>query len=93
MKATVDGRVVAASDDIVECDGYRYFPEAAVRAEWLEKAAKTADDHACPHGVQFYDVVVDGSRHARAAWRYEAPRPEMKRVAGRFGFWRDVEVG
>lgn len=92
MKAILNGRVVAESDDIVECDGYHYFPAAAVRAGWLEKAAKTADDRACPHGVQFYDVVIDGRRHARAAWSYEAPRAGMKRVARRFGFWQDVEV-
>jgi uncharacterized protein (DUF427 family) len=92
MKAVVDGQVVAQSGDVVECKGYQYFPQAAVRMEWLEKAEKTADDYACPHGVQFYDVVVDGARHARAAWSYEAPRPEMKQVAGRFGFWQDVEV-
>jgi uncharacterized protein (DUF427 family) len=92
MKATVDGQVVAQSDDIVACKGYQYFPAGAVRLDWLEKANKTADDHACPHGVQFYDVVVGGKRHPRAAWCYEAPRPEMKEVAGRFGFWEDVEV-
>jgi uncharacterized protein (DUF427 family) len=93
MKATVDGRVVAESDDLVEVDGYRYFPASAVRLDWLEKAPKTDDDRACPHGVQFYDVVVDGKRHPRAAWSYEAPRPAMQRVARRFGFWEDVEVG
>ena len=93
MKATVDGHIVAASDDIVECDGYRYFPAAAVQTAWLEMAPKTADDRACPHGVQFYDVVVDGRRHARAAWSYEAPRAAMKRLAGSFGFWQDIEVG
>jgi len=43
--------------------------------------------------VQFYDVVVDGRRHKRAAWSYETPRPEMAKVAGRLGFWEDVEVG
>jgi uncharacterized protein (DUF427 family) len=93
MKATVDGQVVAQSDDIVECHGYQYFPRAAVRTDWLEKADKTANDRACPHGVQFYDVVIGGSRHTRAAWLYEAPRPEMKQVADRFGFWEDVKVG
>jgi uncharacterized protein (DUF427 family) len=50
-------------------------------------------DLQCPHGVQFYDVVVEGQRHARAAWRYEAPRPSMRHVADRFGFWDAVEVG
>jgi uncharacterized protein (DUF427 family) len=92
MKATVDGHLVAESSDIVECKGYQYFPRGGVRMDWLEKAAKTDDDRACPHGVQFYDVVVEGNRHARAAWSYEAPRPEMRQVADRFGFWQNVEV-
>jgi uncharacterized protein (DUF427 family) len=92
MQAIVEGQVVANSDDIVECKGYQYFPREAVRLDWLEKADKTASDQACPHGVQFYDVVVGGARHQRAAWSYEAPRPEMRQVAGRFGFWHDVEV-
>jgi len=93
MKATLDGRVLAASEDIVTHDGHHYFPAAAVRAEWLEKAAKTESDRACPHGVQFYDVVIGGARHARAAWSYEAPRPALRQLGGRFGFWEDVQVG
>jgi uncharacterized protein (DUF427 family) len=92
MKATLKGRVVAESDDIVECGGYQYFPSSAVRLEWLEKAPKTESDLECPHVVQFYDVVIDGARHARAAWAYEAPRGAMQPVAGRFGFWNEVEV-
>jgi uncharacterized protein (DUF427 family) len=92
MKASVNGRVVAESEDIVACHGYQYFPRAAVRTDWLEKTDKTPRDLECPHGVQFYDVVVDGKRHKRAAWLYEAPRPEMAQVADRFGFWEDVEV-
>jgi len=93
MKAVLKGCVIAESDDIVEQGGYLYFPSADVRLELLEKAEKTASDRACPHGVQFYDVVIDGKRHARAAWRYEAPRPSMNHVADRFGFWEDVELG
>jgi uncharacterized protein (DUF427 family) len=93
MKATVDGHVIAASDDIVEARGYQYFPRSAVRMDWLEKAPKTEKDRQCPHGVQFYDVVIDGARHARAAWSYEAPQPAMQQVGHRFGFWQDVKVG
>jgi len=93
MRATVDGQTIAESDDIVETGGYAYFPADAVRRECLEMAPKTPDDHACPHGVQFYDVVVDGRRHVRAAWCYERPRPAMAAVGGRFGFWEDVSVG
>ena len=93
MKATLDGHQIAASDDIVEVGGYQYFPPGAVRLDWLEKVEKTESDRACPHGVQFYDVVIDGERHVRAAWSYEAPRPTMQQVGGRFGFWEDVQVG
>ena len=93
MKAKVDGHVIAESNDIVQLAGYDYFPREAVRMDWLEKAPKTAKDLECPHGVQFYDVVVDGVRHDRAAWSYEAPRPTMQSVGGRFGFWQDVQVG
>ncbi|MGH6952795.1 MAG: DUF427 domain-containing protein [Alphaproteobacteria bacterium] len=92
MKAILEGHVIAESDDIVECDGYQYFPRSAVRMAWLETARQTESDRACPHGVQFYDVVIDGARHERAAWSYEAPRAAMKRLTGRFGFWEDVEV-
>jgi uncharacterized protein (DUF427 family) len=92
MKATLKDKLIAESDDIVECDGYHYFPRSSVRMDLLQRAAKTDSDRACPHGVQFYDVVLDGVRHERAAWSYEAPRPSMSRVADRFGFWDDVEV-
>ena len=92
MKALLDGKVIAESDNVVECAGYLYFPGSSVRMEWLEKAQKTDSDRACPHGVQFYDVVINGVRHGRAAWHYESPRPRMKQIAGRFGFWKNVEV-
>ena len=93
MKATLNGKLIAESDDIIENSGYLYFPPSAVRMEWLEKVPKTAKDLECPHGVQFYDVVVDGVRHARNAWVYEAPQPKLAHVGGRFGFWEDVKVG
>ncbi len=92
MQATLNEQVIAKSDDIVESGGYAYFPADATRLEWLQKAAKTESDHACPHGVQFYDVVLDGSRFERAAWSYERPQPKMQAVGGRFGFWKAVKV-
>jgi uncharacterized protein (DUF427 family) len=92
MKATLKDRIIAEGDDIVTERGYHYFPSAHVRVDLLEKSEKTAFDRDCPHGVQFYDVVVDGTRHDRAAWSYEAPRPAMQQVAQRFGFWKDVKV-
>ncbi|MFN0301380.1 MAG: DUF427 domain-containing protein [Burkholderiales bacterium] len=93
MQATVNDKVVAATEDVVECGGYQYFPISTVRMDWLQKGPKTKSDLECPHGVQFYDVVIDGQRHERAAWIYEAPLASMQQVAARFGFWKDVKVG
>ena len=93
MKAILKGDVIADSDDVVTAAGYDYFPPAAVRTELLEKAAKTPKDLQCPHGVQFYDVVIGAKRYPRNAWVYESPQPKVAQVAGRFGFWQDVKVG
>jgi uncharacterized protein (DUF427 family) len=92
MKATLEGNVVADSPDTVSVRGYDYFPISSARREWLEKTPRTAKDLECPHGVQFYDVVIDGKRHPRNAWIYERPQPAMKAVTDRVGFWEDVEV-
>ena len=93
MKATLNGTVIADSNDTVSVRGYDYFPISSARMESLEKTPRTAKDLECPHGVQFYDVVVDGKRYPRNAWIYERPRPEMQAVRDRVGFWEDVKVG
>ncbi len=90
MKAILDGHVIAESDDVIECAGYRYFPNASVRTEWLVKTQKTASDLECPHAVQFFDIVIDGIRHERAAWAYEAPLPKLAQTARHTGFWKAV---
>lgn len=91
-KAVWRGEVIAESDRTLEVAGYVYFPRAAVRMDLLTPAPQTAHDLECPHGVQFYDVVRDGARSARAAWSYEAPRPKMQEIDHWIGFWEDVEI-
>ena len=93
MKAVLNGHVIAESDDVVAAAGYDYFPPAAVRTAWLEKSPRTPKDLECPHGVQFYDVVIGGKRHPRNAWIYERPLPAIRAVTDRVGFWKDVKVG
>ena len=92
MKAIWRDRVIAESDRILEVGGYKYFPRDSVRMELLKEAPKTASDLECPHGVQFYDVAENGTRSARAAWSYEAPREAMKKVDHWIGFWEDVRI-
>ena len=93
MKAILNGEVIAESNETVAVKGYDYFPFAAARMDLLEKSPRTPKDLECPHAVQFYDVILDGQRHVRNAWIYEAPRPAMQAVTDRVGFWKDVKVG
>jgi uncharacterized protein (DUF427 family) len=93
MQATLDGRVIAASDDIAECHGCQHLARVAVPVGWRQKAPKAESDLECPRGVSLYDVVTDGARRERAAWSCEVPRPAVRQVAGRIGFWKDVQVG
>jgi uncharacterized protein (DUF427 family) len=92
MKAIWRGQVIAESDQTVDAGGYTYFPRDAVRMDLLKATPKTEKDLACPHGVQFFDLVRDGAHSSRAAWSYEAPRPALARVDHWIGFWEDVEV-
>jgi uncharacterized protein (DUF427 family) len=92
MKAIWRDQVLAESERTLEVDGYRYFPREAVRMDLLRATPKNQSDRACPHGVQFYDVIQDDERSERAAWSYEAPRASMKQVDHWIGFWEDVEI-
>ena len=92
MQATLNNHVIAESNEVLQHDNYCYFRRADVRMEWLKPTDKTESDRACPHGVRFYDAVIDGVRHARVAWSYEAPHASLHQIAERMGFWKDVDV-
>jgi uncharacterized protein (DUF427 family) len=92
MQAIWRGQVIADSDRTLEIKGYRYFPREAVRMDLLTPAPRTSADHACPHGVQFFDIS-DGTSHSdRAAWSYEAPQPDLRPIDHWIGFWEDVKL-
>lgn len=92
MKAIWRGQIIAESDQTLTVDGYAYFPRRDVRMQLLTAAPKTERDHACPHGVRFYDVADGAAASPRAAWSYEAPGARMKPVEHWIGFWGDVEL-
>jgi uncharacterized protein (DUF427 family) len=92
MKALWRGRVIAESDRTLEVAGYTYFPRETVRMDLLHAVPKTESDLACPHAVQFFDVVSDVGRSERAAWSYEAPLASRRQIDHWIGFWRDVAI-
>ncbi len=95
LQATLKSHVVAESDGhSAESAGYHYFPSSAYCMDWLRKTEKTrTPDRACPHGVQFYDVVIDGEQYPRAAWSYVAcHNSRCSRSMADLEFWEDVKV-
>ncbi len=92
MEARWNGRVIAASDDIVTVEGNAYFPAEALDRNLVRESAHTS---VCgwKGTAHYYDVVVDGVVNANACWFYPEPKPAADRIRGRVAFWRGVRVG
>jgi uncharacterized protein (DUF427 family) len=89
--ATLNGTVVAESDDIVTVEGNAYFPRDAVRDEVLHPS----ETHSvCPWKgtASYFDLEVDGQVNRDAAWYYPTPKDGAQEITGRVAFWKGVEV-
>lgn len=91
MEARWNGRVIAASNDIVTVEGNAYFP-----AESLDRALVRDSSHTSVCGwkgtAHYYDVVVDGQVNANACWYYPEPKEAAAQIKGRVAFWKGVQV-
>ena len=67
-------RVIAASDDVLEYDNYRYFRRADVRMEWLKPADKTESDRA------YLDMAYSNLSGTGAFTRRRRPVPRNGRA-------------
>ncbi len=91
MRAIWSDEVIAESDDTVVVDGNHYFPADALRAECFQDSETHTT---CGwKGVASYKHVVVGEAVNRdAAWFYPDPKSAAQELAGRFAFWKGVEV-
>ena len=90
-RATWAGAVLAESDDVIEVDGYPYFPLASLRQAHFRPSAHTS---ICSWKgtASYFDIVVGEEVNANAAWIYREPKPDARHVADRVGFWKGVKV-
>jgi uncharacterized protein (DUF427 family) len=92
MEARWKNRVIANSNDIVTVEGNAYFP-----ADSLDASCIRPSPHRTVCGwkgvAHYYDVVVDGTVNANAAWFYPDPKEAAAEIKGRVAFWKGVEVG
>ena len=91
VRAEWNDTVLAQSDDTVVVEGNHYFPKDALRPELFEDASGTT---VCPWKgtASYYDIVVDGSRNAGAAWYYPEPKEAATEIKDRVAFWKGVRV-
>ena len=91
MKATWNNTLIAESDDIVTVEGNSYFPESALKREFI-----TFSNHktscAWKGQASYYSLLVNGELNTDAAWYYADPKTEAEMVRGRVAFWKGVKV-
>ncbi|WP_284618427.1 DUF427 domain-containing protein [Aquabacterium humicola] len=90
MKAVWNGVVVAESDDTVVVEGEHYFPEAALKREYI-----TFSNHRTSNWMgqaQYYSLFVNGELKPDAAWYYAEPTDAARALKGRVAFGKGVQV-
>jgi uncharacterized protein (DUF427 family) len=69
MKATMNNKVIADSNDTVYIEGNHYFPPGSVKKEYLSPS----DMHTtCPWKgeANYYSITTDNHEEQNAAWYY-----------------------
>lgn len=91
MKAIWNTIVIAESDDTVLADGNHYFPESALKKEYV-----TFSNHktscAWKGQASYYSLLINGEMLTDAVWYYPDPKPEAELVRGRVAFGNAITV-
>ncbi|MFV1997947.1 MAG: DUF427 domain-containing protein [Acidiferrobacterales bacterium] len=91
MKAIWKDTVIAESDDTVVVEGNHYFPESAVKMNYLSSSETKST---CPwKGIaSYYTISINGELNVDAAWYYPEPKEAASNIQGHIAFWRGVEI-
>jgi uncharacterized protein (DUF427 family) len=91
MKAIWNNQVLAESDETLVIEGNHYFPPNSLQREFFAPAEKKT---MCSWKgeASYYDLVVDGSENAAAAWCYPEPKSGASEIKDYVAFWRGVEI-
>ncbi len=90
-KASWNGTVIAESNQTVEVEGNQYFPESAVKRDYLRPSNTHTN---CPWKgtASYYTLEVNGKTNPDAAWFYPEPKDAAKEIKGHIAFWKGVTV-
>ena len=91
MKATWNGTVIAESDDTVVVEGNHYFPESALKREYVVSSNHRTSCH-WKGQAHYYSLLVDGDLNPDAVWFYPEPMEAATAIKGRVAFCKGVQV-
>jgi len=91
MKATWNNTVIAESNDTVLVEGNHYFPESALKREYVS-FSNHKTSCAWKGQASYYTLNINGEVNPDAVWYYADPKPEAEMVRGRVAFWKGVKV-
>ena len=91
MRATINGTVLAESDDTIVIEGNHYFPPNSIQPEFFQPS-----DHrtSCywKGTASYYDVVVEGRTLENVAWYYPEPLEKATEIRDYVAFYPAVSV-
>jgi uncharacterized protein (DUF427 family) len=90
-KATIDGTVIADSDETIVVEGNHYFPpEAIVWDHFTETDLSTS----CPWkgSASYYSVTVGEQTFENVAWTYHEPKEKAAEIKDHLAFYPSVQV-
>ena len=91
MKALWNNTVIAESDDTVVVEGNHYFPEAALKREYVVSSNHRSTCY-WKGEARYYSLLVDGDLSPDSVWYYPEPKSGAEMVANRVAFWKGVKV-
>jgi len=91
MKAILNDKVIAESNQTINIEGNQYFPAEAVNKEYLSDSQTNTVCH-WKGTASYYSLEVDGKINQDAAWYYPEVSVLAKGIKGRVAFWNGVEV-
>jgi uncharacterized protein (DUF427 family) len=91
MKAIWNNVTIAESNQTVVVEGNHYFPPDSVRSEFLTQSERKT---ICPwKGIaSYYNIEINGSTNANAAWYYPNPKDAAKKITGHVAFYKELGI-
>lgn len=85
-RATLNGVLLAESDQTIIVEGNHYFPPETIKPEFFSEN----DRHTtCPWKgeASYYDISVEGADSGSAAWTYHTPKQAVEPIRDYVAFY------